>query len=171
MLSAETATGEYPVEAVQMMSRVITATEKELPPADSSIFERTVRQKIPQAIADAVSYTQERGTASVIFAFTTSGFTAQLISNLFSSFPIIALTPSRRVMSMLSLYRSVYPVRIEQPRSFTELFDIVRRAGRESGAVRPGDNVLVTGGAPFGQTVPTNFMLIMNFEENKESGS
>lgn len=162
MLSAETASGDYPVEAVRIMARVIEATEQgATPPPDISRHPEEDNE-IPQAIADAVSYTRERGTAEVIFAYTYSGYTAQLISNLFSSNPIIALTPRKSVMSALSLYRSVYPVRVEQPSSFTDMLETVDRVGLEEEVVRRGDNVIITGGAPFGKTTATNFMLIHN---------
>ncbi len=160
MLSAETATGDYPAESVQMMARVIDSTEKGVTHGHSIPPERAFTEKIPQAIADAVSYTQSHETARVVFAYTTSGFTAQLLSNLFSPYPIIALTPDPRVMRVLTLYRSVYPVKVEQPESFTQIVSTVSEVGRKFNVVRPGDNVIITGGVPFGERVPTNFMLI-----------
>lgn len=170
MLSAETATGQFPVEAAQMMMRVVTATEAALPDASTVRVERTVTNPIPQAIADAVSFVQERGTAQVVFAFTSSGFTAELISNLFSPHPIIALTSSRNVMAALSLFRSVYPVLVEQPASFNEIERLVSRIGREYAGAKPGDRVIVTGGAPFGKMEPTNFMMIIDILDERESG-
>jgi len=170
MLSAETATGKFPVEAARMMTQVITATEEALPAASAVRVERTVTDPVPQAIADAVSFVQEQGTARVVFAFTSSGFTAQLISNLFSPYPIIALTLNRCVMSALSLHRSVYPVLVEQPASFDEIARLVSAIGRAYAGVRPGDRVVVTGGAPFGQMKPTNFMMIVTILDERESG-
>ena len=113
MLSAETATGKYPLEAVRMMARVIEATETSLPSPESVRVERTVTERIPQAIADAVGFVQNGGTARAVVAFTSSGFTAELISNLFSSLPILALTSDVKVMRALSLFRSVYPVQVQ----------------------------------------------------------
>ena len=146
------------------------ATEEALPAASAVRVERTVTDPVPQAIADAVSFVQEQGTARVVFAFTSSGFTAQLISNLFSPYPIIALTLNRCVMSALSLHRSVYPVLVEQPASFDEIARLVSAIGRAYAGVRPGDRVVVTGGAPFGQMKPTNFMMIVTILDERESG-
>jgi len=164
MLSAETATGNYPLETVQMMARVIEATEESLPPMDPPLLARTDVNQVPQAIADAVHYTQHTGVAHMVFAFTASGYTAELISNLFSSKPIIALTPDTGVMSALSLYRSVYPVHAEQAGSFAEMEEIVHGVIAERNLVEPGDNVLITGGAPFGSDVGTNFMMISTYQ-------
>jgi len=115
MLSAETAIGKYPLEAVQTMSEI---------------------------------------------AFTTSGFTAELISNLFPPQPVIALTPNQKVMTQLSLFRSVYPVLITQPKSFSDMLTTVNSVSRQFKLARRGDRVVITGGAPFGSTVSTNFMMI-----------
>jgi pyruvate kinase len=159
MLSAETATGKYPREAVEMMAKVVVATEdkRKLPAALETAASKT--KEIPQAIADAVARTTDDSGIKAIFAFTTTGFTAQLISRLFPDHPIIALTPDNRVRTQLSLYCAVYPKQIDQPKSFDDMLKTVDQVGRQMKLTSKGDKVIITGGAPFGSTVPTNFMM------------
>jgi len=160
MLSAETATGKYPVEAVETMAEVIRATEEAATHAPVDPHEHLVKSRIPHAIAKAVSYSCDDIDAKAIFAFTTSGYTAAMISNLFPPQAVIALTPDALVMRQLSLYRSVYPVHIAQPGSFHDMLASVNATCRKYRLAAKGNHVIITGGAPFGSTVPTNFMMI-----------
>ncbi len=160
MLSAETATGNYPLEAVKTMEQIITATESSLERPKVAIEHHEMRSEITNAIAHAVSSYEHEKLVKAIFAFTTSGFTASLISNLLPPQPIIALTPNERVRSRLTLLRSVYPVTIEHPRSFDDMLATVERVSTRYSLARGGDKVIITGGAPFGSTVQTNFMMI-----------
>jgi len=157
MLSAETAPGQYPLETVQTMSRVIAAAEKDCgrkPLTDEAYL---IRSEIPAAIAEAVS--QSNADNKVIFAFTSSGFTAELISNQFPSQTIIALTNNKSVLTRLAVYRGVYSVLIKPPRSFENMLAMVEMVGHKYGLVHKGDTIVITGGVPFGRMVPTNFMM------------
>ncbi len=159
MLSAETATGKYPVRAVEMMARVIETTEADAPRPDFSIGQHQLPSSIPLAIADAVGRGEVNVDVKLILAFTTSGFTARMLSNLFPRQPIVALTPDERVMRALTLHRSVYPVTIKQPASFDDMINTVRDTCYNYKLAKKGDTVVITGGAPFGSNVPTNFMM------------
>jgi len=159
MLSAETATGKYPLEAVRTMSDVIEAAEKQLRPDHVDLQKHLIGSPIPYAVAMAVSESNDYCETAVIFAFTTSGFTAGLISNLFPPQPVIALTTDESVMRQLSLYRSVYAVLVKQPTSFDDMMSRVDHVSKQYRLARKGDRVVITGGAPFGSTAQTNFML------------
>ena len=160
MLSAETATGRYPIEAVKTMTRIIEATEPAATPPPLNIGKEGVRSDIPLSIADAVRGVPDACDIRLILAFTMSGFTAEMISNLFPREPIIALTPDRRIMRQLSLVRSVYPIEADPPRSLEDLLATVSETCSRYGLTRRGDRVVITGGAPFGKTKLTNFMMI-----------
>ncbi len=160
MLSAETATGKFPVEVVKTMSNVILATESNCPRPEVKLESHLLKSQIPLAIAEAVCSIDNYCDAKVIFAFTTSGFTAELISNLFPDQPIIALTPDKKVMRLLTLSRSVTSVHIKQPGSFNDMISIVKKICKSHKLAKFGDSVIITGGAPFGSTVPTNFTMI-----------
>ncbi len=158
MLSAETASGKYPREAVQTMSDVIHATEDKhnLHPPISEMHDLSAETS--QAIAQAIVSNDTRFPIRVICCFTSSGRTAELIASYFPSEPIIALTPNRKVWSQLSLYRSVYPIHIDQPKSFEEMISIVNRVVKQRRLAKRGELVIITGGTPFGSTAPTNFL-------------
>jgi pyruvate kinase len=164
MLSAETATGKYPEKAVATMHDVIVATEQAAIAKAVDINKMEIESPIPVAIAGAVSGTERYMDTAAIFAFTTSGFTAGLISSLAPTQPIIALTPDERVMNRLSLRRSVFPVRIKQPDSFQEMLDTVRSVCEQHHLAKKGQRIIITGGAPFGSNVPTNVMMYQEVE-------
>lgn len=165
MLSAETATGRYPLEAVKTMSAVIREVEKEAIPPKLKLDEHKMESDIPMAIAQAVSSATLRESFKLIFAFTSSGFTAQLYSNLYPPAPIVAITNDRKVMSHCVLYRSVYPVYGQQPRSLEETFKIVNQLSKKYKLAKEGDCVIITGGAPFGTLQPTNFFMYYRIQK------
>lgn len=160
MLSAETATGEYPLEAVRMMAATIDAAEDECAQPIVEIDQHLIKTPIAYTIAGAVRSSDTFCHARLIVALTTSGYTAALISNLFPPQPIIALSPNPQVMNHLTLYRSVYPVPLEMLSSFDEMIHAVNNVCLKNRLVSKGDRVIITGGAPFGSKVPTNFMMI-----------
>ncbi len=168
MLSAETATGKYPLESVKTMDQIVTTTESSISYPALASDSADDKPDITQAIARAVTSYQNEQRLTAIFAFTTSGYTAAMISNLLPPQPIVALTPDERVMSKLTLVRSVYPVLIEQPRSFEDMLSIVQSMSEKYRLARAGDKVIITGGAPFGSTVPTNFMMIHEIGKRKQ---
>lgn len=160
MLSAETATGKYPIETVQTMRRVIEATEKVLPPVEAQIDEHLISSKTTASIAQAVSFSIEEGLSNYIMAYTASGFTAALISNLFPPQPVIALTNDERVMNKLSLYRSVYAIKQKQPKSIEQMLQQIDGVCAKFRLTKKEERVVITGGVPFGKTQITNFMMI-----------
>lgn len=160
MLSAETATGTYPIETVQAMRRVIEASEKELAPAEAKLDEHLISSKTTASIAKAVSFSIEEGLSKYIMAYTASGFTAALISNLYPPQPVIALTNDERVMNKLSLYRSVYAIKQKQPKSIEQMLRQIDAVCLKNRLIKRNERVVITGGVPFGKTQITNFMMI-----------
>jgi len=166
MLSAETATGKYPLEAVKTMSAVIREVEREAVPPQLELDDHKLESDIPMAIANAVSHSTLRERIKLIFAFTSSGFTAQLYSNLYPPAPIVAITTDKKVMNRLSLFRSVYAVQAGQPKTLDETLNLVNRLCHKYQLAEAGDCVIITGGAPFGSLVPTNFFMYYRIEKN-----
>jgi pyruvate kinase len=148
MLSAETAAGKYPVEALKMMGMIIEYTEKNtgLP---STQYE--LKATVPEAIADGACEVAHNINAKAIVVFTHSGFTASLISKLRPNIPILAFTPDEKVLKRLPLYWGVIPKFIEQvereiDQSFIE--EIGLSLKREKIAHK-GDNVVFVASSPF----------------------
>lgn len=164
MLSAETATGKYPLETVQMMAAVIEASETRRE-VSSGMRVRVLTDRMePYLVSQMVGSVSDDSVIKMIFAFTTSGFSAELISNLFPRQPIVALVSDKKVMRQLSLIRSVLPIYVEQPGSFDALRKIVNRVSRQYELATHGQHVIITGGAPFGTTMGTNFLMIHEVE-------
>ncbi len=160
MLSAETATGEYPVETVQTMVATIKSAEDAGIRPPVHVDEHLIKAPIALTIANAVSTTDQSCQTKCIFALTSTGYTAGLISNLFLDEPVFALTADRMIMRHLSLYRSVYPVLIEKPGSFSEMLTVINQQAEEKKIAETHDRVIITGGYPFGKSKSTNFMMV-----------
>jgi pyruvate kinase len=124
MLSGETAQGAFPVEAVETMARIALRTEKALE------YRKILEYFEPAAhitVTDAISYAtchaaQELGAAAIISA-TQSGHTARMVSKYKPKAPIIAVTPSEKVASALSLTWGVYPLLCPPTSQTDEIFN------------------------------------------------
>ena len=106
MLSAETATGQFPVETVQMMARIAERAERAAPLGAAS-RPRPEAYGFPEAVAEAACQAARLLHAKVIVAFTQSGFSARLISQDRPEVPIMALTPYSEVQRRLGLFWGV----------------------------------------------------------------
>lgn len=161
MLSAETSIGKYPVEAVEMMSKVARETENKLPYA--SLLKEKGAALVPQ-IDEAISYDACRNAhqlgAVAIVAFTESGSTARRVSKYRPGVPILAITPNELVRRRLMLYWGVFAYRIEEPSTVDELFARGASLARETGIAGPGDLVIITGGVPVRVAGTTNLLKV-----------
>jgi pyruvate kinase len=147
MLSAETAIGDYPVEAVATMHRIAEVAE-----AAPEGFWVQVQQDSPQgdftaAIADAAEAAARSVSAKAVVAFTQSGWTARLLSKHTLRVPIIAVTPSEQVARRVALYRGVVPQVAPKPGTIDEMLDTVTESALQSGIVSTGDVILVVASA------------------------
>ena len=165
MLSAETATGRYPVETVETMAQICVEAEKSyLSELDRDFMNRTFT-RIDQTIAMGALFTAFHLKASAIAALTQSGSTALWMSRHNSGCPIYALTPEIASQRKMSLYRNVRPLFFEQSTDR----DAVLRSAEErlvaSGQVRPGDLIVLTIGEPLGKSGGTNTLKIVRVGE------
>src|SRR5438046_923741 len=124
MLSAETATGAYAIEAVQMMVRIARETE-----AGGRTARQPHHQPLTQAraVSHAARALAEEASVKMIVVFTRSGNSARLISNDRPRTPIIAYTPSERVYRQLALWWGVWPSCIEMRGTTEELIEVVEQ--------------------------------------------
>jgi pyruvate kinase len=144
MLSGETATGEYPVEAVRTMSRIAEEAERGYrPPARGTRQPCVVAEAVAHASVDMATHLP----ANAIIAPTISGYTARLLSRFRPCCPIIALTPSPVVQRQLTLYWGVEPLLACRATSTDAMIADAVRAAQERGYVRGGDIVVITAGA------------------------
>jgi pyruvate kinase len=170
MLSAETAAGQYPLETVQAVHRVVMEAEKEYyihPHAQKldQVFVRT-----DEAIAAAAIYTAQHLKVKAIAALTQSGNAAQWLSRADSEMPIYALSPDKYARRKLTLHRGVYPFPIEQgDKNKEEILREMEHVLLQQKMVNLGDVVLLTFGEPIGSPGGTNTLKIVKIGENKQA--
>jgi pyruvate kinase len=161
MLSAETASGDYPLEAVQNMHNIITNIEINR----SEDFEKRPKLKEVKrdalAIGQAASNAAEVICASKILCLTDSGSTARVLSRFRPTKPIIAMSRSESVLREMALYWGVNGYMV--PDFGANVDDAVEKiiAGlKEKGMVKKGEKLVITAGLPFTQKRDTNMLRI-----------
>jgi pyruvate kinase len=164
MLSAETATGRYPVKAVKAMAQVIEGAEKYVQ-RHAGVRHRVEGQFKSQeeAIAMAVMYTANHLKVRAIVALTESGATPLWMSRIRSDIPIYAFTRHEFTRRRVTLYRGVYPVVYDVPEAKTteELYRTIFARLLELSLVERGDFVILTKGELSGIEGGTNSMQIL----------
>ena len=170
MLSAETASGMYPIEAVQMMSRIVSAAESN---RDVQPFKREPFRQISEtdeftdALAGAANYASEQIDAKFIVVFTQTGFAARLMSKFRPRAPIIALTPSTWVARRMNILWGVQPFVLKEAGEYHE--QIVERVDDyllSRDVVSPGDRLVILMGSPLYQRAKTNLLRVHRVREH-----
>jgi pyruvate kinase len=168
MLSAETATGQYPVETITAMSRVCVEAEKE----DTLGNER--RRVGPptnaeEAVARATVFTANGLDIKAVAAMTQSGKTVQLMSRMHVPVPIYAMSSVVETRRRVTLFRGVYPVKFKGARNPEKALHMVEDELLKRGAVQHGDTIVLTIGEPFGKAGGTNTMKIVRVGEHRHA--
>ncbi|GAB2878976.1 pyruvate kinase [Myroides odoratimimus subsp. xuanwuensis] len=158
MLSGETSVGEFPIETVETMARIIAATETQ---SLKSISHIDWQPRTPGGvIAKAAEEVAERVGAKYVVAFTQSGDSARRMSRLRGEIPILAFTPEDSTRSQLSLSWGVETFRTDPVRHTDEMVYQVDEALLRIGRVQEGDLVVIIAGAPPGIPGTTNALRI-----------
>jgi pyruvate kinase len=157
MLSAETASGKYPVEAVSMMARIIEEAEASIKEfARPGVVQE--RLKVAETVAELVCHASRELHMRWIVVFTHSGFTARLISRYRPLVPIAAFSPEVQTRRRLALVWGVAPLEISDLRKVDQLAEISEKRLLEEKLVRKGDVIAIVAGTPMGVRGTTNFM-------------
>jgi pyruvate kinase len=168
MLSAETATGKYPVETIESMSRICTSAEQTAPVTLDRDFLDRVFTRIDQSIAMAALFTAYHLKVKAIASLTESGSTALWMSRLNCGVPIYALTAQTATRYRCSLFRDTYPLSVRYVgANRDELLAEAEKALLEGGAVNVGDLIVLTIGEPIGKSGGTNTMKIIKVGEHR----
>ena len=168
MLSAETASGQYPLETVQAMHRVCIEAEKECENLHDVARHVGRLQHTDEAVAAAAIFTAQHLNVKVIAALTQSGNAAQWLSRANSSVPIYALSPDKVARRKLTLHRNVYPYPIDQKdKNRDEILREMEQVLLSTEAFQAGDTVLLTFGEPIGSSGGTNTLKIITIGENR----
>jgi len=161
MLSGETASGQYPVEAVETMTKIAQRTE-----LDIDYINRFQRQEmhgvdVTNAISHATCTTAMDLKAAAIITVTMSGFTAEMIARYKPNCPIIACSVDERVCRQVNMLWGVRPLLIDKKETAEELFKEGVRRAEEAGYVKKGDIVVITAGVPLGISGKTNMIRVV----------
>jgi pyruvate kinase len=167
MLSAETAVGRYPVEAVAMIREISAIAEQEMVQRDDDAppdgLERT--HPVTDAIGKATVRVAREIGAKLIVTSTWKGYTARQIARERPQRPIVAFTPQASTLRQLAIVWGVTPVLVPAYGSTDEMLETVGRVLLERGEVESGDTVVVAGGIPAPSREKTNFIVVHRVEE------
>ncbi len=162
MLSGETASGKYPIEALETMVDTVVAAE-----GATNYWGRFLRKydflsDLPHSINQAISHTCCMTAmdldATAILAATTSGHTARAISRFKPACPIIALTTTEKVRRQLAITWGVHPFLYGSVDSTDRLFALCVESARKEGVIKEGDTVVITAGVPMNERGTTNLI-------------
>jgi pyruvate kinase len=164
MLSAETASGSYPVEAVSLMVRVAGDVERE-PILQEKLLHRIPElrggyRSLPEAIGQAAVRVADNVGAAAILAFTQTGSTAALVAKYRPPIPIYAVTPSQSVRRRMVLYAGVHSIRVDICGDTESQIRSVEEAVIEAGVLQRGDIVIITMGSPVSAPGTTNLLKV-----------
>ncbi|MCR4330381.1 MAG: pyruvate kinase, partial [Patescibacteria group bacterium] len=158
MLSEETTLGDYPVQAVTVMTDVAIRVEgmrrKKKISGTSDIAE------VVDAVSGSVVYVADKTGAKVIVALTESGFTARMISRFKPSQPIVVMSPYERACRKMALSYGCYPVLIKPFKYVGQVTEHVGKFMVKNKLTHKGDKVVIAAGVPFGKVGGTNMLFV-----------
>lgn len=161
MLSGETASGKFPLEAVTMMSKISIRTERALG------FEEILGRKeiapmrtVTDAISHATCTTAQDLGANAIITSTKSGYTARMVSKYRPKAKIIAVTPKMEVLRKLSLVWGVAPLLVTETQGTDEMISAAIETALNAQLIKGGELVVITAGVPVGVPGTTNLLKV-----------
>ena len=165
MLSAETASGKYPIETVEAMAAICVEAEKSQDCRLDADFLNVTFTRIDQSIAYGALFTAYHLRVKAIVALTESGSTALWMSRHNIDIPIFALTPIVATQRKAALYRNVHTLELAESIDRDAVLKAAQDLLLAEGVVHKGDMVVVTWGEPMGQVGGTNALKIMKIGE------
>ena len=158
MLSEETASGDFPVEAVRYMARIAENAEEVYP--HDRYLKQMPAKKIPDSVAYASCVLADHLEAKAIVPTTRSGFTAKQISKFRPKTKIIALSPDKTTVRRLALYWGCLPSFVPDPRDTDEMIEKAAQSALKTGSVAKGDLIIITAGYPVWATGTTKMLKV-----------
>ena len=158
MLSAESAAGKYPVEAIAMMAKIVTETEAQilLEPRKPTSWQRR-SLSIPETICECMAHSAQDMDLAAIAIFTESGNTARLLSKYRPEAPIFAMSPFETVVQRTMLLWGTHPLCVSRFEGTDMLVQVAENVLEGAGFVKPGQVVGIVAGTAT-KTGATNFM-------------
>ena len=170
MLSAESASGKYPVQTIEAMDRICVEAEQTQTVSLEQDFLNRVFMRVDQSIAMAALFTAFHLKVKVIAALTESGATALWMSRLNCGVPIYALTSQTATRYRCALFRDTYPLMVKYVgHDREELLQEAERVLVDNSVVKEGDLIVLTIGEPIGKAGGTNTMKIVRVGEHRRA--
>ena len=175
MLSAESATGKYPVEAVAMMDRIARSVERD-PTYQARIHftETKLEPTTPDALAGSARQIASTISARAMVCYTSSGSTARRIARERPSVPLLAMSASNHTARRMGLLWGVHAVHTRDVNSFEEMVAKAKRMALRHHIAAAGDRLVLMAGVPFGISGSTNVIHVVRLvgdELEKHTGS
>ena len=167
MLSAETAAGSYPVEAVEIMSRILNETEKRDGYFDNLALNMSEGHTTYHAVAESATQLARHIDAVAVVAFSTSGATAVRLSRERPGLPIVMVTPNAEARFRMNILWGINSILTERYDSFDQALDGISTLMLENNMGKPGDQVIVVAGTPFGVVGTTNTIRVLNLHSDR----
>ncbi|MDE2855599.1 MAG: pyruvate kinase [Chloroflexota bacterium] len=172
MLSAESASGAYPVRAVEVMSEIATIAEQNIAyqsaaPADNA-DSGEIRADISDAISKATTAISQALSPTAIVTTTMSGNTTRRVAKERPGTPILCMTPSTTTQRRMALVWGVTSLQVQEFTTIDEMISIIVRAAHEKRLVERGDRLVIIAGVPFGIDAQTNLVKIHTVGEEGE---
>jgi pyruvate kinase len=161
MLSAETASGAYPVESVSFMTRVAKTVEATAEYRERlNLMRPAPNRTVQDAIALAVDEVVEATGAKAVVVFTATGGAARRVARTRPPVPILACTPNPYVYTQLAIVSDVLPVHAPDPRDTDHMVKLAVSKAKEMGLAQVGEYVVIAAGVPFGVRGTTNMLWV-----------
>lgn len=161
MLSAETAAGHYPIEAVQVMARIADYTEHFM--QQEHVNRPTVLEHgmtVTDAIGENTVELAKDLDAKLIITLTSSGYSARMVARHRPDVPLLAVTIEEKIRRRLALVWGVNSVAVPEHQDIERMVEAALEAARRLNLVRSGDRVVITAGVPAGITGTTNMLQV-----------
>ena len=159
MLSAETAIGKYPLEAVKTMNKTIISTEKYKKQHIEDFKNKVDIKKDPKkSIVLSVKDLAYNPIVKAIIAFSNSGSTAKLVSTMRPAVKIITISPNINVSRQTSLLWGVESINSRDAHDWKDMMDISKQIIKKDKSIKKNDYVIITAGLPFGHANMTNMI-------------
>jgi pyruvate kinase len=168
MLSAESASGDFPLESVIMMDRIITQVEQdEQYRLNLDASRQNPENTTNDAISAAARQVAHTVAAAAIVTYTTSGMTTMRVARERPDQPIISITPDIEVARQLAIVWGAHSVVTDRPRSFSEIVSKAESIAQREGFAEAGDRIVITAGVPFGCPGNTNILRVADIGDVK----
>lgn len=164
MLSGESASGNYPIESVSIMNKIICQAETIYRPFVTNTRDEWTHDEDEIALGTAAREIAETIEAKAIVNFTRSGYSANLASRFRPRVPIYSFTPFLLTARKMNLIRGVYPFVLPMMEKFNDMINFMNQKLKEENLLKEGDKIVILAGAPGGEAYTVDFLQLYHIK-------